>query len=156
MDVLAAVNAVKDGWTNVMGLTYVTAREDCVEATWTVGREHLQPFGLVHGGVHCGVIESVCSVGAAISAGLRGHRGTVVGLENHTSFVRACGVGAVLRATARPVTRGRSTHLWEATIEDASGAVVATGRVRLLLVDGDTSRTLGSTPTSGQAGGGGA
>jgi 1,4-dihydroxy-2-naphthoyl-CoA hydrolase len=154
MDVLAVVNGAKDGWTNVMGLTYVSATETCVEATWTVGREHLQPFGLVHGGVHCGVIESVCSVGAAVSAGLRGHKGTVVGLENHTSFIRACGVGARLKATARPITRGRSTHLWEAVIEDEAGAVVATGRVRLLLVEAErVPRGAEAAAGSGQADG---
>jgi uncharacterized protein (TIGR00369 family) len=61
----------------------------------------------------------------------------VVGLENHTSFVRSCGLGAQLKATARPITRGRTTQLWEATIHDAAGAVIATGRVRLLAVEAD-------------------
>jgi 1,4-dihydroxy-2-naphthoyl-CoA hydrolase len=147
--VLAAVNANRDGWTQVMGISFVTATEDCVEAVWTVGREHLQPFGLVHGGVHCGVIETVCSVGAAVSARLRGHQGTVVGLENHTSFVRSANLGARLKATARPITRGRTTHLWEATIHDEAGAIIATGRVRLVLVGGEAAS---GGPPAGQGG----
>jgi uncharacterized protein (TIGR00369 family) len=143
---LALMNGQKDGWGAAMGLVYVRATPELVVARWTVGKHHLQPAGLVHGGVHCGVIESVCSIGASIAAASRGHRGQVVGLENHTSFLRAMKLGATLEATATPLTRGRTTHVWEARIrevarEEASGtpepgdgALVARGTVRLLLV----------------------
>src|SRR5262249_9982438 len=96
---------------------------------------HLQPFGIVHGGVHTGVIETVCSIGAGIAARMRGHRGGVVGLENHTSFLRAVRAGARLRGRALPVTRGRTTHVWSAEITDERGRAIARGSVRLLCVD---------------------
>jgi len=73
---------------------------------------------------------------------------TVVGLENHTSFIRAVREG-VLRGTARPLTRGRRTQVWEVSIADAKGALVATGRVRLLVIEPDASvagAALGSMP----------
>ena len=60
----------------------------------------------------------------------------MVGLENHTSFVRAVREGKVtIRAT--PVTRGRRTQLWEAVARDEQGRIVSTGRVRLLCLDPD-------------------
>jgi acyl-CoA thioesterase FadM len=59
---------------------------------------------------------------------------TVVGLENSTSFIRAAR-GGVLRVTARPLTRGRRTQVWDATVTDADGAQLATGRVRLMCLD---------------------
>ena len=37
--------------------------------------------------------------------------------------------------TARPLTRGRRTHVWEGTVTDAAGRVAATGRVRLLTLE---------------------
>jgi len=89
----------KDDWITANGIRVVSATADAVEIEWTVGRQHLQPFGVVHGGVHCGVIETVCSYGAALAAKARGHTGGVVGLENHTSFIRAARLGAVLRRT---------------------------------------------------------
>ena len=122
-----------DGWARGMGVTYRVATAERVEAEWTVDARHLQPHGIVHGGVHCGVIESVCSVGAAVAAAERGHRGAVVGLDNHTSFIRAVRAGARLVAVARPVTRGSTTQLWEAEIREGE-TLVATGRVRLLAV----------------------
>jgi len=131
---LALMNGQRDGWGAAMGLTYVRATPELVVARWTVEKHHLQPAGLVHGGVHCGVIESVCSIGASVAAASRGHRGQVVGLENHTSFLRAMKLGATLEATATPLTRGKTTHVWEARIRDDGGRLVAIGSVRLLLV----------------------
>lgn len=130
----AASSPIVDGWVSAMGIRIVSATADAVEVEWTVGVHHLQPFGLVHGGVHCGVIETVCSYGATLAARARGHEGGVVGLENHTSFIRAVRVGAVLRCRGTPITRGRTTQVWEATVVDADQRVVATGRVRLLVV----------------------
>jgi uncharacterized protein (TIGR00369 family) len=88
----------------------------------------------VHGGVYSGFVETVASLGAGLSAGARGQ--TAVGLENHTSFLRAVRTGT-LRATARPLTRGRRTQVWEASIVDDEGRVAATGRVRLLCIEPD-------------------
>jgi len=133
-DLLDIINGQRDGWGAATGLRFTLATSDAVEAELTIGPQHLQPHGIVHGGVHCGVIESLCSIGATVAAGTRGDKGNVVGLENHTSFIRAVGAGTTLKARATPITRGRTTQVWEATITDASGAVVATGRVRLLLV----------------------
>jgi uncharacterized protein (TIGR00369 family) len=64
---------------------------------------------------------------------------SVVGLENSTSFVRATRIGAKLHAVSTPVTRGRTTQVWEATIFDEEDRIVATGRVRLLCLDADRS-----------------
>jgi uncharacterized protein (TIGR00369 family) len=126
------------GWTKEMGITIVAATADEVRCEWEVAEKHLQGYGIVHGGVHCGVIETLASIGAHMVAQPRGQR--VVGLENATSFIRAVRSGK-LHGTARPLTRGRTTQLWEATIRDAEGRLVAQGRVRLLCID--ESRGLG-------------
>ncbi len=126
------LNARRGGWNEAMGLRFVRATSDEVVAELVVERIHQQPYGIVHGGVHAGVIETLASTGAALSAGARGQ--SVVGLENHTSFIRAVREGT-LRATSTPITRGRRTQVWETTIVDADGKVVASGRVRLLCLD---------------------
>src|SRR5438034_11843379 len=116
-----------------MGMTITHATKDEVRAELTVGRQHLQGYGIVHGGVHCGIIETLSSMGAYLFARERGQH--VVGLENNTSFIRAVRAGARLRAVATPITRGRKTQVWDAKVEDGDGRVVATGRVRLLCLD---------------------
>lgn len=118
-----------EGWVKAIGLTVTVATVDEVRATWTVGAAHHQGYGIVHGGVHCSVIETLASIGAHLVAMGRGQQ--VVGLENHTSFIRAVREG-VLEAVARPVTRGRSSQVWDGEIVGADGKLVAKGTVRLL------------------------
>ena len=89
---------------------------------------HRQPWGLVHGGVYCGVIESVASIGATLF--VRDHGQVAVGLENHTSFIRAAAAGRLF-AVARPVSRGRTNQVWEVSIRDEKQRVIARGTVRL-------------------------
>jgi len=123
-----------EGWDSAMGLRIVRASRDEVVAEYVVEPRHHQPYGIVHGGVHCTAVETVCSTGAGLDAVARGQ--SVVGLENHTSFVRAVREGTVtIRAT--PVTRGRRTQLWEAVARDEQGRIVSTGRVLLLCLDPD-------------------
>lgn len=133
-DFAAAFNASNAGFAQAMNLRYVTATAEEVIVEWTIAQQHLQPYGIVHGGVHCGVVETVCSIGAGVAARARGHQGGVVGLENHTSFIRGVRAGTALRARAVPVTRGRTTQVWEAKITDTDGKLVAQGTVRLLCV----------------------
>ena len=142
------LNGTLDGWNAAMGLRFVRATADEVVAEIEVGAVHRQPYGLVHGGVYAGMVETVASVGAALHAMSLGR--TVVGLENHTSFLHAVREG-VLRATARPLTRGKQTQVWEGTITDATGRVAATGRVRFLGLTPGASvagETVAIKPTS--------
>jgi len=124
-----------EGWLQAMGVTVTHATQDEVRCELTIGTQHLQGYGIVHGGVHCGVIESLASIGAALYALPRGQ--TVVGLENNTSFVRAVRAGATLHAVAKPITRGRRTQVWGASVLDEQEQIVATGRVRLLCLEAD-------------------
>ena len=129
------MNRAPEGWLQAMGVTITSATQDEVRAELTIGPEHLQSYGIVHGGVHCGVIESLASIGAALFAFPRGQ--SVVGLENTTSFIRAVRAGAKLHAVSTPITRGRRTQVWEAQVLDDEEKLVATGRVRLLCIERD-------------------
>lgn len=130
------------GFDQFMGVRLVSASRDEVILEYEVDERHLQPYGILHGGMHCATIETACSTGAGLHALEQGL--AVVGVENHTSFVRAVRAGTKIRVTAKPITRGRRSQLWEATARDPEGQVVATGRVRLLCLQPDTP--LGGQP----------
>jgi 1,4-dihydroxy-2-naphthoyl-CoA hydrolase len=136
-DLTQLLNDRNAGFTKAMDFRYLTVTADEVVIEWVVAEHHLQPFGIVHGGVHAGAIETACSIGAGFAARKRGHTGGVVGLENHTSFLKAVRAGIKLRVRAVPVTRGRTTHVWSAEIHDDSGRLIANGSVRLLVVSQD-------------------
>jgi len=131
-NVVNLINERLGGYNSVIGLRFVEASPDRFVAELEIDERHLQPYGLVHGGVYAGMIESLCSTGAALSVWNEGKN--TVGLENTTAFLRAVRSGT-LQGTARPLARGRRSHVWEAEIKDDRDRLVASGRVRLMVLD---------------------
>ena len=111
----------------IIGLELKTASGDEIVATWEARSELHQPYGILHGGVHCTVVETLGSIGAAL---WYGERGKVVGVTNTTDFFKAVSEGLVT-STARPLHRGRSQQVWLVETEDDSGRTVARGQLRL-------------------------
>lgn len=120
------------GLNTLIDLSLLSVSEREVVAELEVSAKHHQPMGIVHGGVYCAIVETVCSVGGTVNASKHGN--FVVGVDNHTSFLKATRSGT-LRAVARPLATGRRTQLWEAEVRNERGELVATGRVRLIAVE---------------------
>jgi uncharacterized protein (TIGR00369 family) len=111
-----------------LGLEFTEMSGDAVACTWRVEPRMHQPYGILHGGIHCAVVETLASYGGALWLG---DRGKVVGVNNNTDFYRGVSEGA-MTSTAVPLHRGRSQQVWAVeTIADDSGKVVARGQVRL-------------------------
>jgi 1,4-dihydroxy-2-naphthoyl-CoA hydrolase len=124
------------GFVGLIGLELdeVTPRQ--VTAHLEVGPGHLQPYGLVHGGVYAAIAETLASVGAALAIGSREPGRGAVGLENHTSFLRVARAGERVEAVAVARHSGRRVQHWTVTMRAASdGRELAVSTVRLLAVD---------------------
>ena len=126
------INRRLGGFNRAIGLEFVKATPDEFVAELKIDDLHLQPYGLVHGGILSGMVETVCSTGAALNVFHQGK--SVVGLDNATSFLRAVRSGK-LTCSATPLVRGRRSHVWDARIHDDRDRLVATGRVRLLVLE---------------------
>jgi 1,4-dihydroxy-2-naphthoyl-CoA hydrolase len=110
-----------------LGLRIVELSGEKVVAEWTAGKKHHQPYGIVHGGVHCSVVETLGSLGSAV---WYGDRGKCVGVNNNTDFFRAVSEGEML-STATPLHQGRSQQLWIVETHDSEGRLVSRGQVRV-------------------------
>jgi uncharacterized protein (TIGR00369 family) len=121
------------GYNRWLGLEILEASGDRVVAAYDVRPDHHQPYGIVHGGVHSSLVETVASVAAAHWLG---DRGQVVGVSNHTDFLRAVRDGR-LTATGTPIHRGRLQQLWAVEIRDTDDRLVARGQVRLQNISAD-------------------
>lgn len=110
-----------------LGLTVTQADGDEVAATWQASSSMHQPYGIVHGGVHASVVETLASLGAAL---WWGDRGKVVGVSNSTDFFRGVSEEA-LTSVGHPLHRGRSQQVWVVETRDAEGRLVSQGQVRL-------------------------
>jgi len=112
------------------GIELIDATPDSCRGKLVIEEIHQQPYGVVHGGVYCTLIETLASAGGALWAMENGMAGAV-GVSNQTDFIRATSEG-VLIGSATPIHRGRTQQLWqvEVTRED-NAKLVARGQVRL-------------------------
>jgi 1,4-dihydroxy-2-naphthoyl-CoA hydrolase len=94
-----------------------------------LGPDQHTPWGVVHGGVYCTVIESAASIGASTAVLDRGQ--FAVGVHNATDFLRPMTTGR-LDVVAEPLQQGRTLQLWQVVLTRADdGKAVARGQVRL-------------------------
>ena len=121
------MSRLNQGLDRLLGLQHAEVGPDRCVIEYTVRPELLQPFGLLHGGVHAAVVESAASIGAQVWLG---DRGRIVGVSNQTDFLRPVSEGHLV-AVATPIHRGRTQQLWEVKITREDGALVARGQLRL-------------------------
>ncbi|HVL97020.1 MAG TPA: PaaI family thioesterase [Solirubrobacteraceae bacterium] len=115
------------GFDGHIGLEYLSVGSDEMRARVAVRPHHLQPFGLVHGGVYAAVAESMASYGTAVGAG---EGKFVAGMSNSTTFLRPLRDGTI-HALAVPRHTGRTTWIWDVDLTGDDGRPVATSRVTI-------------------------
>jgi len=119
-----------DSWGAAVGMETLEASGERVRTRVVIGPQHHQPYGIVHGGVYCSIVEGVASYGAGINVHESGSGKSVVGVSNHTDFLRSHGEGELI-AVGEPVHVGRNAQLWKVDIRRTSDdKLVAQGQVR--------------------------
>ena len=121
-----AVHQETAGFVALMGLEFDRLDGDEARAHLVVGEQHLQPAGLVHGGVYSAIAESIASVATWVGVG---QDKPVSGLSNHASFLRPVFAGDTITAVGTPRHRGRTTWVWEVEITNGEGKLAAIVRV---------------------------
>lgn len=120
------------GLDGLLGVEHLELTADRVVVRFTIGEQHLQPFGIPHGGIYCAVHESTASTGGQIWLG---EKGVVVGTNNSTDFIRQAKVGDTITTTSTPIHRGRSQQIWRTESTSEDGTLIAQGQVRLANLD---------------------
>lgn len=118
------------GFADEIGTEWIDLDPDNARARITVERRHLQPYGIVHGGVYSTLAESLCS--AATYKAVREDGMVAMGQSNDTTFLRPIGDGAI-NATAKTRHRGRTTWIWDIEMADDEGRVCALSRMTIAI-----------------------
>lgn len=124
---LDTLNDNNVGLDKLFGLRYTQVADGRVRARLEVGPQHLQPAGLVNGGVFSAMAESVGSLAGVIAAGA-----PAVGVNNTTDFIDSVR-GGVIEAKATPVQLGGRTQLWEILMTN-EGRLVARSTLRTMIL----------------------
>jgi uncharacterized protein (TIGR00369 family) len=114
-----------------LGIEIVDYDPDHVVGTMPV-EGNQQPYGLLHGGATCSLVETVGSWAAALSAGPDRQ---VVGIELNASYLRSATSGTVT-AVCTPVRRGRTLATYLIEVADDQGRPTASARLTCLVKEG--------------------
>ena len=116
------------GFADEIGVEWLDLNPDGAKARIRVERRHLQPYGIVHGGVHASLAESLTS--AATYEAVKDEGKVAMGQANDTSFLRPISEGTI-NATAVARHRGSTTWLWDVEITDEDGRLCALSRMTI-------------------------
>jgi 1,4-dihydroxy-2-naphthoyl-CoA hydrolase len=132
-DIVAVINSTRAGsvW-EWLDIRLVSAEKDKVVATMPIGPNHRQQVGYLHGGISVTLAESVASLGTVLNIDAANQM--AFGLEINANHLRPKRDGQ-LTATATPVHRGRTTHVWDIRITDENDKLVCISRCTVAVVD---------------------
>jgi 1,4-dihydroxy-2-naphthoyl-CoA hydrolase len=110
-----------------LGVQTVSVTPEKVVLQVEVGPRVHQPYGILHGGVSALLAESAASLGGFVSVA---PDFIVVGTELNCSHLRSMTSGT-LTATATPIRKGRTVHVWGIDLTDDEGRLICVARCTL-------------------------
>ncbi len=113
-----------------MGIEFTKFGPDFICATMPVDHRTVQPMGILHGGASVVLAETLGSVASFLALDSDHYS---VGLEisaNHLKQVRT----GLVTGTVRPVHLGRTTHVWDITIENAAKEKICVSRLTMAVM----------------------
>jgi 1,4-dihydroxy-2-naphthoyl-CoA hydrolase len=118
---IAATPVLRGGMPQALGVRVTSLSRRKVVAEMNITPMHLNLNGRVNGGAIMAFADVLGAVGAVANRP-PGYRGGTI--ESKTNFF-AAGVGPVLSAVSVPLHVGRTTSVWQTTIKNADGGLVA-------------------------------
>ena len=104
-----------------LGIEFVEVTPDRVVARLKVSDKLMTVGGTIHGGTLMAFADSIGAAGTVANLA-EGQRTAT--LESKTNFIAGCKSGTV-QAEARPIHKGRRTHVWETRITDENGKLLS-------------------------------
>ncbi len=112
---------MKNGVARTLGMRIVSITKKKVVAEMPVDERHMNRNGRVNGGALMAFADAMGAVGTVANLP-PGHMTTT--LESKTNFFTA-GAGPMITGVSKPLHIGRSTNVWQTTLKNPDGRVVA-------------------------------
>jgi 1,4-dihydroxy-2-naphthoyl-CoA hydrolase len=104
-----------------LGIEFVEVTPDRVLARLQIDERLMTVTGTVHGGTLMAFADTIGAAGTVANLA-EGQRTTT--LESKTNFIAGCKSGTV-QAEAKPIHKGKRTHVWETRITDENGKLLS-------------------------------
>ena len=112
---------MQNGVARTLGMRIVSMSKKKIVAEMPIDERHMNRNGRVNGGALMAFADAMGAVGTVFNLP-PGHLTTT--LESKTNFFVA-GAGPLISGVSKPLHLGRSTNVWQTTLKNADGRVVA-------------------------------
>ena len=120
---------------SALGIRMIEMTSDRVVMELDIGPQVHQPMGILHGGASAVLAESAASMGTFMNCDPE--KEYAVGIELNVSHLKSKSDG-LLRATATPIRKGKSVHVWNIDLTDEDDKAIAVSRCTVLIRSWDT------------------
>jgi len=128
-----SINARFEGTVaGLLGIRVTAVTEDGLEAEMPIDARHIQPYGILHGGVSVVLSETLGSLAAANAAP---EGAQVVGIEVNANHLASVAQGGSVTARCRPLHVGRTTQVWQTEIFRADGRMACVSRLTAAVLE---------------------
>ncbi len=114
-----------------LGIEMTEVTDDALLGRMPVDGRTRQPGGVLHGGASVAFAETLASWGSSFTIDQTANY--CVGMEINANHVRPVAEGWVY-GEAKPLSRGRTTQVWEIRITDAAGRLVCISRCTMAVL----------------------
>lgn len=136
-DTFSHLSPSADNVNSQLGVQTILVTPEKVILQVEVGPKVHQPYGILHGGVSALLAEGAASIGGAVSVA---PDFIVVGTELNCSHLRSMTSGT-LTATATPIRKGRTVHVWAIDLTDDQGRQICVARCTLQVLKAPQAAT---------------
>ncbi|MCL4134201.1 UNVERIFIED_CONTAM: hypothetical protein GTU68_009192 [Idotea baltica] len=112
-------------------IEFVDVGKDFVTAKMPVNSKVYQPYGILHGGATAALAETVGSCASALFVNNDTH--IIKGIELSINHLKSKKNGEVF-AIAKPIHKGKTTHLWEIRIVDEEDNLISIAKITNIIV----------------------
>ena len=125
-------NARGDGTLlRALGIEMTELTEDSLKGRMPVDERTRQPGGVLHGGASVAFAETLASWGSSFTVDSAANY--CVGMEINANHIRPMAEGW-LYGEAKPISRGRTTQVWEIRMTDDAGKLVCVSRCTMAVL----------------------
>jgi 1,4-dihydroxy-2-naphthoyl-CoA hydrolase len=115
-----------------MGILFTGMTEEMITAEMPVDARTIQPAGLLHGGCHALLAETLAGLASFLL--LEGSPQAPVGIEVTAKHVKSIKSGKI-RGTVKAGHLGKRLHLWEIKIQNENGDLLSMATVTNQIID---------------------
>ncbi|MFC4269097.1 MULTISPECIES: PaaI family thioesterase [Polaribacter] len=130
LSILNSMN--KNTLMETLSIEFIDVDENMVMAKMPVNAKVHQPYGILHGGATAALAETVGSCASALFIDTKSK--IVKGIELSINHLKSKKEGTVF-GIAKPIHKGRTTHLWEIRIEDEAQNLISLCKLTNIVLD---------------------